>query len=75
MSIHVKKNLTIFRFSIMLVCCMGYSTAGYGEGSLDYTKSVSPGPLDLGFDYHIGVPQNHDDKLGIYIENDLWTEK
>ena len=55
----------------------GYNTAaigkwhlGYGEGSLDYTKSVSPGPLDLGFDYHFGVPQNHDDKLGIYIEND-----
>jgi arylsulfatase A-like enzyme len=55
----------------------GYNTAavgkwhlGYGEAPLDYTKSVSPGPLDLGFDYHFGVPQNHDDMLGVYIEND-----
>ena len=55
----------------------GYNTAaigkwhlGYGEQPLDYTKSMSPGPLDLGFDYHFGVPQNHGDMLGVYIEND-----
>jgi len=55
----------------------GYNTAhigkwhlGYGEEPLDYTKSMSPGPLDLGFDYHFGVPQNHGDMLGVYIEND-----
>lgn len=55
----------------------GYNTAhvgkwhlGYGEKPLDYTKSMSPGPLDLGFDYHFGVPQNHGDMLGVYIEND-----
>jgi arylsulfatase A-like enzyme len=55
----------------------GYNTAaigkwhlGYGVKPLDYTKSMSPGPLDLGFDYHFGVPQNHGDMLGVYIEND-----
>ena len=55
----------------------GYNTAaigkwhlGYGKKPLDYTKSMSPGPLDLGFDYHFGVPQNHDDKLGVFIEDD-----
>jgi arylsulfatase A-like enzyme len=55
----------------------GYNTAaigkwhlGYGEKPLDYTRSMSPGPLDLGFDYHFGVPQNHGDMLGVYIEND-----
>lgn len=55
----------------------GYQTAvvgkwhlGYGKEPLDYTKSMSPGPLDLGFDYHFGVPQNHGDMLGVYIEND-----
>jgi len=55
----------------------GYKTAaigkwhlGYGKKPLNYTKSLSPGPLDLGFDYHFGIPQNHDDKLGVYIEND-----
>ena len=30
---------------------------------IEHTKKVSPGPLDLGFDYHFGVPQNHDDAL------------
>ena len=60
----------------------GYHTAaigkwhlGYGahEGVEDpsvYARKVSPGPLDLGFDYHFGVPQNHDDALGVFIEND-----
>ncbi|WP_462317182.1 sulfatase family protein [Marinilabilia sp.] len=55
----------------------GYNTAavgkwhlGYGSKPLDYTKSMSPGPNDLGFDYHFGVPQNHGDMLGVYIEND-----
>ena len=59
----------------------GYHTAavgkwhlGYGHGlnkdPMAYTGKLSPGPLDLGFDYHFGVPQNHDDKLGVYIEND-----
>ncbi len=36
----------------------------------EYANKVSPGPLDLGFDYHFGVPQNHDDALGVFIEND-----
>ena len=55
----------------------GYTTAhigkwhlGYGKEPLDYTQSMTPGPVDLGFDYHFGVPQNHGDMLGVYIEND-----
>jgi arylsulfatase A len=57
----------------------GYHTAaigkwhlGYGKtGKLEeYTKTLKPGPLELGFDYHFGVPQNHGDRLGVYIEND-----
>ncbi|MCF7788956.1 MAG: arylsulfatase [Prosthecobacter sp.] len=60
----------------------GYQTAaigkwhlGYGtdDGSLkwrtDYTAELSPGPLDIGFDYHFGVPSNHGDLTGIYVEN------
>jgi arylsulfatase A len=47
---------------------------GYGRGYENdpklFTGKLSPGPLDLGFDYHFGVPQNHDDMLGVYIEND-----
>ncbi|MFC2116046.1 arylsulfatase [Bacteroidota bacterium] len=56
----------------------GYSTAAIGKWHLgygsvdpcDYTGILSPGPLELGFDYHFGVPQNHDDKTGVYVEND-----
>ena len=58
----------------------GYNTAaigkwhlGYGEGErgkrTDYLK-WSPGPLDLGFDYHFGVPNNHGDGFNVFIEND-----
>ncbi|MBN8734171.1 MAG: arylsulfatase [Acidobacteria bacterium] len=54
----------------------GYSTAaigkwhlGYGTGKTDYTKPIQPGPLDIGFDYHYGVPQNHGDATGIYVRN------
>ena len=57
----------------------GYNTAaigkwhlGYGEGEKgkreDYLK-WSPGPLDLGFDYHFGVPNNHGDGFNVFIEN------
>lgn len=58
---------------------LGYHTAvigkwhmGYGKtGTLEeYTGTLKPSPLDLGFDYHFGVPQNHGDKMGVYIEND-----
>ena len=58
----------------------GYNTAaigkwhwGYGEGErakrTNYLK-WSPGPLDLGFDYHFGVPNNHGDGFNVFIEND-----
>jgi arylsulfatase A-like enzyme len=60
----------------------GYRTAavgkwhlGYGDagGSLlfrtDYTAELAPGPLDIGFDYHFGVPANHGDLTGVYVEN------
>jgi len=57
----------------------GYNTAAIGKWHLGYGKSknreeftgtLSPGPLDLGFDYHFGVPSNHGDKMGVFIEND-----
>jgi arylsulfatase A len=55
-----------------------YSTAAIGKWHLGYTASrfdnllgrISPGPLDVGFDYHFGVPNNLDDLHKIYIEND-----
>ncbi len=44
---------------------------GYGSKTpVDLAGKLSPGPLDLGFDYHFGVPQNHGDIWGVYVEND-----
>jgi len=58
----------------------GYNTAaigkwhlGYGEGERGHRTDFlkwSPGPLDLGFDYHFGVPNNHGDGFNVFIEND-----
>lgn len=56
----------------------GYHTAiigkwhlGYGtKDPVDYSGVLSPGPLDLGFDYQFAVPQNHGDMTGVYIENE-----
>ncbi len=43
---------------------------GYGtEAKCDFTKELKPGPLEIGFDYHFGVPANHGDLSGVYVEN------
>jgi len=57
---------------------LGYQTAqvgkwhlGYGDQRpADFTEKLSPGPNDIGFDYHFGLPQNLDDNLRVWIEND-----
>ncbi|MGC3966944.1 MAG: arylsulfatase [Pirellulales bacterium] len=60
----------------------GYATAavgkwhlGYGTATaspkwrVDYSGELSPGPLDIGFDYHFAVPANHGDLTGVYVED------
>jgi arylsulfatase A-like enzyme len=54
----------------------GYATAavgkwhlGYGAGKADYTQPLRLGPLEIGFDYHFGVPSNHGDVTGVFVEN------
>jgi len=60
----------------------GYSTAAVGKWHLgygtaddspkwrpDYTGKLSPGPLEIGFDYHFAVPANHGDLTGVFVEN------
>jgi arylsulfatase A-like enzyme len=43
---------------------------GYGEPPrTDWNKPLVPGPLEVGFDYHFGVPNNHNDALRAYVEN------
>ena len=57
---------------------LGYRTAqigkwhlGYGDKTpANFTEKLTPGPNDIGFDYHFGLPQNLDDSLRVWIEND-----
>lgn len=51
----------------------GYRSAAIGKWHLGYSKDWNQlpitGPLEAGFDYHFGVPQNHNDAYRAYIEN------
>ena len=55
----------------------GYTSAAIGKWHLGYKPErfenllgeLRPGPLDAGFDYHLGVPNNLDDIHKVYIEN------
>ncbi|MCX7047502.1 MAG: arylsulfatase [Candidatus Sumerlaeota bacterium] len=57
----------------------GYHTAaigkwhlGYGASKpVNYTAKLRPGPQDVGFDYHFGVPSNHGDVTGVFIDNEM----
>lgn len=56
---------------------LGYTCAAVGKWHLgygtaercDFTRELRPGPLEIGFDYHFGVPSNHGDIAGVYVEN------
>jgi arylsulfatase A-like enzyme len=56
----------------------GYATAaigkwhlGYGPSKpVNYTGTLRPGPQEVGFDYHFGVPSNHGDLTGIFVDNE-----
>jgi arylsulfatase A-like enzyme len=60
-----------------LLKAQGYNCAAVGKWHLgygaaekcDFTKELKPGPLEIGFDYHFGVPANHGDLSGVYVEN------
>jgi len=55
----------------------GYKTAaigkwhlGLGSSSTDYnTNPITPGPLDVGFDYWFGIPATNDRVPCVYMEN------
>ncbi len=43
---------------------------GYGERDMmDFNDRIAPGPLELGFDYHLGIASNHNDNVRTYVEN------
>lgn len=51
----------------------GYQSAAIGKWHLgysdDWNKLPITGPLEKGFDYHFGVPSNHNDSTRVFIEN------
>jgi len=58
----------------------GYHSAAIGKWHLGYSKDWNKppitGPLEVGFDYHFGVPQNHNDSTRCFIENhDIYGRK
>jgi arylsulfatase A len=63
----------------------GYHTAhigkwhlGYGEtGITNWADEIKPGPLEIGFDYHLGLPTNHSDNFKTYVEDHslLWLKE
>ena len=63
----------------------GYRTAhigkwhlGYGEkGISNWAGEIKPGALEIGFDYHLALPSNHNDNFKTYVENHrlLWLKE
>lgn len=54
----------------------GYTTAvigkwhlGLGDENLDWNKNVSPGPLEIGFDYSYIMASTNDRVPSVYVEN------
>jgi arylsulfatase A-like enzyme len=56
-----------------LLKAQGYRSAAIGKWHLGYSKDWNKppikGPLEAGFDYHFGVPQNHNDPFRVFIED------
>lgn len=50
-----------------------YTSAAIGKWHLGYSKDWNKlpitGPLEVGFNYHFGVPSNHNDSTRVFIEN------
>jgi arylsulfatase A-like enzyme len=42
---------------------------GLGAGELDWNKEITPGPLDIGFDYCFLIPATGDRVPCVYVEN------
>ena len=63
----------------------GYRTAhigkwhlGFGDTTImNWAGEIKPGALEIGFDYHLGLPTNHSDNFKTYVENHrlLWLKE
>src|SRR5215472_13467749 len=49
--------------------CVGKWHMGLGNGNIDWNGDISPGPLEVGFDYSFIIPATADRVPCVYIEN------
>ena len=66
-----KKTLAdIFRKAGYSTACIGKWHLGFGDPQPDWNAELTPGPLELGFDYYYGVPVVNSHPPFVYVEND-----
>ncbi|AWW32719.1 arylsulfatase [Echinicola strongylocentroti] len=75
----VTEGLTIDKDSQTLASTLkksGYATAcvgkwhlGFGEEAPNWNGELTPGPLELGFDYYFGIPTVNSGPPFVYVEN------
>ncbi|MDZ4801080.1 MAG: arylsulfatase [Bryobacteraceae bacterium] len=49
--------------------CVGKWHLGLGDRKIDWNKEVSPGPREVGFDYHFIIPATGDRTPCVFMEN------
>ena len=49
--------------------CIGKWHLGFREEEHDYNQPLTPGPLELGFDYYYGIPQVSSGPPFVFVEN------
>jgi len=52
-----------------VTACIGKWHLGFGHETPDWNGELTPGPLELGFDYYFGVPVVNSHPPFVYVEN------
>ena len=60
----------VFKTDGYVTAAIGKWHLGFGKGKNNWQAPISPGPLDLGFDYYYGIPVVNSSPPFVYVEND-----